>query len=95
MALIHSLCNLKTATKIQVENLKWSHGEGNDNSLTCLENTMDRGAWWATVHGATKSWTGLSDFTHYRVLTRYQEIVMDFVFIMNNHEISFIILIYS
>ena len=56
---------------------------------------MDRGAWWATVHGATKSWTGLSNFTHYRVLTRYQEIVMDFVFIMNNHEISFIILIYS
>jgi len=24
---------------------------------------MDRGPWWATVHGAAKSWTGLSDFT--------------------------------
>ena len=24
---------------------------------------MDRGAWWATVHGVTKSWTQLSDFT--------------------------------
>ena len=23
---------------------------------------MDRGAWWATVHGVTKSWTGLSNF---------------------------------
>ena len=34
-------------------------GEGNDNPLqyTCLENSMDRGAWQATVHGVTKSWT--------------------------------------
>jgi len=31
-----------------------SPGEGNDNSLqySCLGNPMDRGAWWATVHGA-------------------------------------------
>ena len=30
-------------------------GEGNDNPLQCsgLGNPMDRGAWWATVHGAT------------------------------------------
>ena len=27
----------------------------------CLENPMDRGAWWATVHGVTKNQTGLSD----------------------------------
>ena len=34
-----------------------SPGEGNGNSLqySCLENSMDRGAWWATVHGVTKS----------------------------------------
>ena len=32
-------------------------GEGNDNSLqySCLENSMDRGAWGATVHGVTES----------------------------------------
>ena len=30
---------------------------------SCLENPMDGGAWWATVHGVTKSWTQLSDFT--------------------------------
>ena len=38
-------------------------GEGNGNRLqnSCLENPMDRGAWWATVHGVTKSWTQLSD----------------------------------
>ena len=36
-----------------------SPGEGNGNTLqySCLENPMDRGAWWATVHGVTKSWT--------------------------------------
>ena len=28
---------------------------------SCLENSMDRGAWWATVHGVTKSLTQLSD----------------------------------
>ena len=28
---------------------------------SCLENPMDRGAWWATVHGVAKSWTGPSD----------------------------------
>ena len=40
-----------------------SPGEGNDNPLQyfCLENSMDRGSWWATVHGVTKSWTQLSD----------------------------------
>ena len=38
-----------------------SPGEGNGNPLqySCLENPMDRGAWWATVHGVTKSWTQL------------------------------------
>ena len=42
-----------------------SPGEGNGNPLqySCLENPMDRGAWWATVHGVAKSRTQLSDFT--------------------------------
>ena len=36
-----------------------SAGGGNGNPLQyfCLENPMDRGAWWATVHGVAKSWT--------------------------------------
>ena len=29
-------------------------------SILSLENSMDRGAWWATVHGVAKSWTRLS-----------------------------------
>ena len=39
-------------------------GEGNDTPLqySCLENPMDREAWWAAVHGVTKSRTQLSDF---------------------------------
>ena len=43
-----------------------SPGEGNGNALqdSCLENPMDRGTWWATVHGVTKSQTRLSHFTH-------------------------------
>ena len=42
-----------------------SPGEGNGNLLqySCLENSMGRGAWWATVHGITKSWTRLSSWT--------------------------------
>ena len=42
-----------------------SPGEGNGNPLqySCLENSMDWGAWWATVHGVAKSWTRLSNFT--------------------------------
>ena len=38
-----------------------SPGEGNGNPLQypCLENYMDRGTWWATVHGITKSDTTL------------------------------------
>ena len=30
---------------------------------SCLENSMDGGAWWPAVHGVVKSWTRLSDFT--------------------------------
>ena len=37
-------------------------GEGNGNPLqySCLENPMDRGDWWATVHRVSKSWTRLT-----------------------------------
>ena len=36
-------------------------GKGNPLQYSCLENPMDGRAWWATVHGVTKSWTQLSD----------------------------------
>ena len=37
-------------------------GNGNPLQHSRLGNPMDRGAWWATVHGITKSQTRLSDF---------------------------------
>ena len=41
-----------------------SPGEENDNLLhySCMENSMDRRAWQATVHSITNSWTWLSDY---------------------------------
>ena len=43
-----------------------SPGEGNGNLLqySCLGNPMNRGAWWAIVHGVPQSGTGLSTFTN-------------------------------
>ena len=41
--------------------------------LSCLENPMDGGAWWAAVHGVARSQTRLSDFTftfHFRALEK-------------------------
>ena len=43
------------------------------SSNSCLENPMDRGAWWAAVHGVAKSRTRLSDFTftfHFHALEK-------------------------
>ena len=50
-------------------------GEGNGTPLqySCLENPMDRRAWWAAVHGVAKSGTRLSDFTftfHFHALEK-------------------------
>ena len=45
-------------------------GHGNPLQYSCLENPMDRGAWQATVHGVTQSWTPLKQLnmhTHTRM----------------------------
>ena len=56
-----SACNVGDLGSIP--GLGRSPGEGNSNSLqySCLEKSMDGGAWQATVHGVTKSWTQLSN----------------------------------
>ena len=48
-------------------------GEGNGNPFqySCLENSMDRGAWWATVHRVAKSWTWLSNFIFTFIQLKY------------------------
>ena len=50
-----------------------SPGEGNRNPLqySCLENPMDRGAWWATVHGVTKGQTGLKQISRHACTSVY------------------------
>ena len=50
---------------LHLRQLKAPKAKGNGNPLqdSCPENPMDRGAWWAAVHGVVKSRTRLSDFT--------------------------------
>ena len=52
-----------------------SPGEGSGNPLqySCLGNPMDRGAWWATVHGVSKSWTQLSDYAQHSTVTEHPD----------------------
>ena len=38
-------------------------GHGNSHQYSCLENPMDRGAWWAMVHKVSKSQIGLKQFS--------------------------------
>ena len=47
--------NLSATQETQVRSL-----DRKDLQYSCLENPMDRGAWWATVHGVAESWTRLS-----------------------------------
>ena len=61
--------------KIHLVQTSSSSGEGNGNPLqhSCLENPMDRGAWWTAVHGGAKSQTQLSNFTftfHFHALEK-------------------------
>ena len=57
-----SACNAEDPSSIFGS--RRSPGEGNGYPLqySCQVNPMDRGVWWGTVHGATKSQTWLSDF---------------------------------
>ena len=69
MELLSSSSNSLWKQLIFKDGLFTFDGEGNGNPLqySCLENSMDRGALWATVHGAAKSQTRLS--THTRTHT--------------------------
>ena len=62
-------------------------GEGNGNPLqySCLENPMDGGAWWATVHRVARSQKRLSDFTSLqvripRLKSKFLPIFLSFVY---------------
>ena len=58
-----STCNAEDPGSIPESGRSPGEGNGNPLQYSCLENSMDGGAWWATVHGDAKSWSRLSDFT--------------------------------
>ena len=64
-----TLCDPMTGarqTPLSMEFSRQEYWEGNGNPLqySCRENPMDRGAWWSTVHGVTKSQTQLTFSTY-------------------------------
>ena len=62
--------------------LVFGGGSGNPLQYSWLENPSDGGAWWATVHGVTKSWTWLSDFPftfHFHALEKEMEVTPVFL----------------
>ena len=58
-----SACNTRDPGSIPGSGRSPGEGNGNPLQYSCLENSMDGGAWWATVHGAAESPKWLSDFT--------------------------------
>ena len=58
----HKRCRFDTWVRKIPWSRKWQFIQ-----YSCLENSMDRGAWWATVHGVRTSGTQLSTHTHIRV----------------------------
>ena len=50
----------------------FGESDGTPLQYSRLENPMDEGAWWATVHGVVESWTRLSDFTFTRWRRKWQ-----------------------
>ena len=70
-----STCNVGDLGLIPGLGRSPGEGKGYPLQYSGLENSMDQGAWWATLHGVPKSWAGLSDF-HFFIfpcsLCRYQ-----------------------
>ena len=56
-----STCNAQQSSSIPGSGRSPGGGHGNPLQYSCLENPMDRGAWWATVHEVARSQTRLSN----------------------------------
>ena len=70
---ISLLHHLSRAVLITEANLAFGESNGNPLQSSCLENPMDGGAWWATVHEVAEGRTRLSDFTftfHFHALEK-------------------------
>ena len=75
LSLISIIINTVTLWDIRTLTFYLEEVQGNGTPLqySCLENPMDGGAWWATVHGVAKSRTQLSNFTftfHFHALEK-------------------------
>ena len=71
---IYSACNARDPGLIPRSGKSPGEKHGKPLQYSCLENSVDRGAWWATVHGVTKNQTQLSNehfiYTKPRVTTQ-------------------------
>ena len=68
-AVKESACNAGDPDLILGSGRSLAEGNGYLLQYSCLENSIDRGAWWATVHGVAKSQTLLSAHTHRQTYT--------------------------
>ena len=75
-----SACNVGDLSSIPGLGRYPGERNGNPFQYSCLENPMDREAWWATVHGVAKSQTRLSDFT-FTFFFLLDEICTEFLFL--------------
>ena len=67
------ISSVETLYQLNMSRLVLGEGNGTPLQYSCLENPMDRGAWWAAVYGVAKSRTRLSDFTftfHFHALEK-------------------------
>ena len=67
------IVNILLVSKCKILKENTREGNGTPLQYSCLENPMDRGAWWVAVHGVTKSWIQLSEFTftfHFHALEK-------------------------
>ena len=62
---VESACNAGNPGLIPEFGRCPEEGNGSPQQCSYLENSMDVGAWKATVHGVAKDWTRLSDFTFF------------------------------
>ena len=62
-----STCNVGDLASIPGLGRSPGGGYGNPFQYSCLENSMHRGAWWATVHRVTESQTQLSDLAEHNL----------------------------
>ena len=65
MELVLFIYNIFYRTFLNWSIIAFGVGNGNPLQYSCLENSMDRGAWQATFHGVTKSRTWLSTYAHF------------------------------